>query len=62
MEFAGGVTSVRYPGAMHVEVDGRRVPLTRAGIENASRDTPQLGEKIAGAVRAAVDRATDSDR
>ena len=60
-EFGGTVTSVRYPGAMHVEVDGRRISLTRAGIEKASRETPQLGEKSAGAVRAAVDRAIDSN-
>jgi len=46
---------------MSVEVDGQRVPLTREGIERAQRNTPELGKKIAGAVREAVERAVDGE-
>jgi hypothetical protein len=58
----GLITSgVKGAGAVSVEVDGQRVPLTREGIERAQRSTPELGEKIAGAVRTAVDRAIDGE-
>ena len=46
---------------MSIEVDGQRVPLTTEGIERAQRNTPELGKKIAGAVREAVDRATNGE-
>ncbi len=53
--------TVRVQTAMSIEVDGQRVMLTREGIERAQRDTPELGKKIAGAVRAAVNRAVDGE-
>jgi hypothetical protein len=55
------IPTVRIQKTLSIEVDGQRVPLNREGIERAQRNTPELGRKIAGAVREAVDRAIDGE-
>jgi len=43
---------------MSVEIDGKRVPLSAEGLERARGENKEVGKKIAGAVRSAVERAT----
>lgn len=53
---AGGLFG-KSAGAASIEVDGKRVPLSREGIERAQRDGAQVGTGLAEAVRAAVEHA-----
>jgi hypothetical protein len=45
--------------AASIVVDGKRVPLTRDGIERAQAQHGNVGEKLAEGVRQAVERATE---
>jgi hypothetical protein len=42
--------------SMSIVIDGKRVPLSPAGLERAGE---KVGEKIVDAVRTAVERATE---
>jgi hypothetical protein len=53
---AAGVTGHSgTPGRASIEINGQRVPLTPEGIERAQREHGNVGEKIADAVRTAVE-------